>query len=614
MPQRTLRKLLFLFVVLLLPVVWLASRFDPYQVDGDAVAYMDLADLIHAHHWHAVVDSYWHPLYPAFLTLAQVAFHPTRWTELAAYDRINFVIFLLNVVAVCVFVGALTKLRQRFAMGVASESGQPLLSRAGLQMLGLGMLVIASGRELPLGKVGPDALLQALMLGGFAALMYALTAESIAAAAGCALAVGACFGLAYLTKSFAFAIGVLSIVVMVVFGLWLMRRGVKWAAVSAVLALAVFGAIAGPYVAAMTHKYGHLDFGDSGALNYAWYSGNTEKMHLEPWMTDQFGTATVHLVHPEKQLLATPGIYSYKAVPNGTYPDWFDPGWFNDGVKPHVKLRPLIARDKRNVALVVRYLLNHPEPWVLLLLLLAMGAGVRRSSWKAQGFALPMLFLGLAIWAIYGLVNIEERYVTLGYLMLVLAVFALLRDPQITDGENTGWRTLTASAMVALFAFLALGSSLRTSLEERRLQPAGVPAWESPAIFDAAHGLAKLGVKPGDEIACMGVTACLHDHYWARLAGARITTEIYAPEQKNLLEAWEDLPDQQQAVATVKAQGAKVMVAYFAPHDKARRTAEEQGWRELDGTSYWALPLNLTPPAPQPVAPQPWVGHGASNQ
>jgi hypothetical protein len=38
-------------------------------VGGDAVAYMDIADLLHAHHWAGVVNGYWHPLYPALLSL-----------------------------------------------------------------------------------------------------------------------------------------------------------------------------------------------------------------------------------------------------------------------------------------------------------------------------------------------------------------------------------------------------------------------------------------------------------------------------------------------------------------------------------------------------------------
>src|ERR1039458_9606649 len=54
-----------------------------------------------------------------------------------------------------------------------------------------------------------------------------------------------------------------------------------------------------------------LDFGDSGPLNYAWYVGGTEKMHLQPYQTGQFGSAEVHLKHPEKELLHTPLVLSY---------------------------------------------------------------------------------------------------------------------------------------------------------------------------------------------------------------------------------------------------------------------------------------------------------------
>ena len=39
-------------------------KFDPYALDGDGMAYMDIADLIRAHHWAGVVNAYWHPLYP----------------------------------------------------------------------------------------------------------------------------------------------------------------------------------------------------------------------------------------------------------------------------------------------------------------------------------------------------------------------------------------------------------------------------------------------------------------------------------------------------------------------------------------------------------------------
>lgn len=642
MSSRTVRRLLAVFLVLLIPVAWLAMKFDPYQIDGDAVAYMDLADLIHAHHWHAVVNGYWHPLYPACLALGQVIFHPTRWNELGAYYTINFFIFLAEVAAMLAFTTALAHLRKRFLAAdhaINPDPATPLLSTNALRFLGLALLIIASQRELSMGKVRPDGLLQALLLAGLAALMAVLGAETTTAAAGWAAVMGICCGLAYLTKSFAFAVSLLSLVIMLAAGLWLRRRTIGWAALVGVVFLVPFAALTTPYIAALSHKYGHLDFGDSGALNYAWYSGDTEKMHLEPWMTSQFGTATVHLAHPERQLLASPGIYSYKAVPNGTYPDWFDPSYFNEGVKPHVRLRPLVKRDTRNVVLVFRYLFNHPEAWILLLLLLLMSARFRllgptvpdetgrgdtshlhrkTAGLRRGGFWLPVTLLSLAMWAIYGLVNIEERYVTLAYFAVVLPLFAGLYVPvganADTPQRGEPWLRRTAAAMVVLLAFLALGESLRTGLEERRDQPRGVPVWRSPAIFDAASGLRALGLQRGDEIACMGMTACLHDFYWARLAGARITTEIYAPNPDNLLEAWEDLPNRAQILTTLKAQGAKLLVAHFNFGEPARQTAEQMGWRQLGDSAYYALPLTMAFPPPSPVRTQPWVGHAAGNQ
>jgi len=46
--------------------------YDGYQIDGDAVAYMDLGDLLRAHHWAGIVNGYWHPMYPDTLSRGQL--------------------------------------------------------------------------------------------------------------------------------------------------------------------------------------------------------------------------------------------------------------------------------------------------------------------------------------------------------------------------------------------------------------------------------------------------------------------------------------------------------------------------------------------------------------
>jgi 4-amino-4-deoxy-L-arabinose transferase-like glycosyltransferase len=620
--SQTLRRALLVYLVLLLPIAWLAMKYGPYALDGDGMAYMDVADLIRAHHWAGVINAYWNPLYPALLALAQRLAHSTRWNELRADYVLNFVIFLASVVAVQMFVAALVKLRRRMTPNAGQNSGVGhLLGDHALRLLGVALVVIASQRELSMATVRPDALLQALMLAAFAMLLQSLATESLLYAP----LMGLFLGLAYLAKSFAFLVAFLAIAVMMLFQAWVQRRKLLRVVAGGALAFVVFAAVAGPYIAALSQQKGRFDFGDSGALNYAWYVSGTVKMHLEPSMTDSFGSATVKLIHPEQQLLAQPGIYSYRAEPYGTYPAWFDPTYFHERIIPRFNLQRLVHRDARNVALSLRYLLNHPEAWILLALLIACGArlnfaGFRigASNWRHTIFWLPPVALGLAMWAIYGLVNIEERYVTLAYLVIILPLFATLQTSQRIDStaatDDNPWPRRAATAMIAVLAFLALGESLRVALEERRNESAAAlpAAWYSPAMFSAAKALNALGVGSGDEIACMGTIACLNDPYWMRLANVRVLTEIYNPDATHLLEEFEGLPNRPQVESILKQQGAKVLVAAFDPGAMTGCTPASAGWIRLGESDLYALPLNI--PAPTPTAPAtlPWDMTGAA--
>jgi hypothetical protein len=583
----SLRRPLLVYLIALAPVMGLAAGYAPYMVDGDSVAYMDIADLLRAHRWADAVNGYWHPLYPALLGVAQEVVHPARTNELGIYYAVNLVVFFAQVAAMLWFVTALVRLRE------AMDSAPAVLSLNALRMLGVALLVIAAQRELTLNRVGPDGLLQALILAGLAMLMQALATERVIFPP----LMGIFFGLAYLTKSFAFLLGLLAIAVLVLFQWLVQRRTLLRAVTSGALALALFAAVVGPYVAALSRQKHRFDFGDSGSLNYAWYVGGTEKMHLEPWMTKDFGAAKVELLHPEKQLLAQPGIYSYKGDALGTYPAWFDATYFNERIVPHVRLGQLAKRDERNVVLVVRYLLNHPEPLILLALLLFAGARLRL---RGTRFWWPAVGLGLAMWAIYGLVNIEERYVTVAYFAALLPLFAALEVRAESESRPSGLLPANslrsgASVLVVLLASLALGETLRVAVQERREVSVDglVHGWRDPEIFGAAEGLRALGVQPGDEIACVGTKACLDDHYWARLAGVQILTEMYEPNPKHLIGQLGALPNREQAYDVVRAQGARVLVGRFDPGEMNAVHAASTGWVRLGETAFYALPLNL---------------------
>ncbi|GAA3751049.1 hypothetical protein [Terriglobus aquaticus] len=603
-----LRPLLWIVLVLLVPVAWFSMQHDPYAIDGDAVAYMDIADLIRTHQWAGVVNAYWHPLYPAVLLVGQWLFHPTRANELDAYYRMNFLIFLLEAAAVVAFTTALSRLRD------AEERGRWLLSADALRLLGLGLLVIASQRELTLGKVRPDALLQALLLFAMSA-MLTLCRPGLDAGRrfgiserwrfGAAALMGVALGFAYLTKSFALLVSFLAILGVALVMLLLLRKRLGQVAALSGLAAVCFAAIAGPYVAALSHQKHRLDFGDSGSLNYAWYVGGTEKMHLMPWQTDRFGSSDVHLIHPERQVMASPGIYSYKALPYGTLPVWFDASFFNERIVTHMRLGQLVRRDARNVVLVVRYLLNHPEAWLLLGLLVWMGARMqmRRESFASQSYLLLPAVLGVLMWCIYGLVNVEERYVTVAYLLIVLPVFAALRPARSSMGAGSRAilpRELTlpaaASACVALLCLLALGDSARVAAEERRQQSIRgySRGWQESPLFAVAAGLQKMGVPQGSEIACVGTIACLNDPYWMRLAGVRTTTEMYM-DHDHVAQELSAMPNREAAYAAIRGEGAPVLVGHFDPADLLTSPLRSEPWQRLGRTDFYALPLGALP-------------------
>ena len=134
---------------------------------------------------------------------------------------------------------------------------------------------------------------------------------------------------------------------------------------------------------------------------------------------------------------------------------------------------------------------------------------------------------------------------------------------------------------------------------------AGVPGgWYSPNQQHAADALRSMGLQPGDAVACVGGVACLSDQYWARLAGVRILTEIYDP-MTPAYEFLEGLPNRDEAIAVVRAQGAKVLVADFggAP---ATGDPALQGWQQLGDSTLYELPLNV-PRGTMPRRPSPPV-------
>ncbi len=95
-----------------------------------------------------------------------------------------------------------------------------------------------------------------------------------------------------------------------------------------------------------------------------------------------------------------------------------------------------------------------------------------------------------------------------------------------------------------------------------------------------AQGLARLGIRPGDEISVLGHSL---DCYYARLAGVRIVAQIWEdPEQVAGLSA----PQVRQVLSQLRQIGVKALVSRPRPG-----FINDEGWTSIPRTMIYVRML-----------------------
>ncbi len=578
-----MRRILWVYPLLLMLCGIGYARYSSYQLDGDAVSFMDIADAMRAHNFALVANGYWNPGYAAALAVGQAIAHPTRWDELQTFFWVNFWIFLGCVAGCLFFVRALALVREG---SIADTDSAPALSGPALQLAALALLFYSFQRELTLGAVRSDSLLLFFLLiaaglllriqAGGRWMLYPL--------------LGVALGCAYLTKSFAFVPAGVLLAALLVYGFRRKDSVDRRRMVAGTLAAGlIFTALAAPYAIAISKQRGRPTTGESARLNYAFFVDQTARWH--EFHTGKLGHATADFKHPEQLLLASPPVYSYARHPIGTYPLWFDPAYWTDTIQPHIWLKGEAERMARCTALLVRFLVGHLEAFVLLAALLFAGCffPMRRALWLPLA---PAALWGLLMLAIYFPVDLQDRYLTGALLLVVLPALAMLR-------RRSARASHAASGLVVLLALLAVANAASDLGARRRLLSVhGYPrgAYDLQ-VYQAAHGLNDIGIAPGSIVACFGDSACYNNHYWARLAQTPIRAEIEVPDGSDPGRFWAAQTDQPEIIAALRQQGIVAIVAGFAPSAHI-----PTGWQQLGGSSFFACPIVAAPQTAIPAA------------
>jgi hypothetical protein len=548
----TERSLLIFCVALGAVQVWISR----YSMVSDGVSYLDIGDAYLRGDWAAAVNGYWSPLYSWCLGLALHVLKPSLRWEFITVHFVNFIIYLAALFSFRFFIhSVLRALRE----DDTARTGDSLpLPEWVLLGLGYSIFLWASLVLIDPGLVTPDLLVAAIvfLIGGY------LVDLRVHQSYGKFAMFGVLCGAAYLGKAIMFPLGFGLLGILLFSGTRSSRR------ISGVLLSALlFIAVSSPFIAALSKQKGRLTFGDSGRLNYA--SLVSPGSPQEHWQGEPAGSGVPQ--HTTRQLLEHPPVFEFAEPVGGTYPPWYDPSYWNEGMRAKFQVRPqirVLVQSARNYAIMLLGQLG------LLAGVLAFifwgGEPTRRaiaSNWPLIAAA------GLSI-GTYSLVLVRPRYVGASFVLLFVAVLAGIRLPK---NEQVGpVAKYVAAAVITTILFSVVAHLAETAYKTLTV---GSDPLQKEQI-EAAAGLQAMGLRAGDRIAVIGEGSF---QVWARPARFKIVAEVYSPDPGNRLFWSESWGNRNLAYESLSRTGAKVVVVWNPP-----ASGIDPGWMRIAKTNYYA--------------------------
>jgi hypothetical protein len=542
----------FLIVTIALAIA--EAWINRYAINGDGVSYLDVSDTYLRGDWAAAINGYWSPLYSWCVGFALYVIKPSIWWELITVHVVNLIIY----------VGVLFSFRffLHSVMGSMREESGPsddsLLLPAWIFFgLGYGIFLWASLVLIGTVYVTPDLMVAGLLIliGGY--LVRLRRHESY----GKFALFGALTGFAYLGKAIMFPLGFGWLAILLFSGRISKRR-----VFGVLLSTFLFLMVSLPFIGALSKAKGRFTFGDSGRLNYAgMVSPNSPPKH---WQGEPEGSGVPK--HATRQLLEKPAVYEFAAPVAGTYPPWYDPSYWNEGVKWSFRLRAQIRVLVQSGLKYTKMLVDQLGLFAgMLIFILWGGAPTRRaivSNWPLMAAA------GLSIMA-YSLVLVTSRYVGGSAVLLLVAILAGIRLPR---NEHTArFSKYVAIAVMATVLFSVTAYLAQTAY-------LNMTVYSDPTQKDqmrAAEGLRSMGLRTGDPVAIIGDGTT---DYWAHLGRFKIVAEAFSPEAGSRKFWSEPLQRRNLAYECLRRAGAKVVVAWNPPESGIDPT-----WKRVASTNYY---------------------------
>lgn len=522
-------------------------------VNPDSISYLEMAEAAAQGVWHALVNGYWSPLYPLFLSVSLRLFHPGISWEFTFAHMMNFAFWLGDLFCFEIFLQELLAAR-RTESGL--EKGREPAPERMVWIWGYLLFLWSSQFWLSLAIVNPDILV--------AGLVYVATALLLRVYQGKGtwflfVGLGVVLGVAYLAKAALFPISFAFLVCG--FLLAGTQRSYANALARSVLATAAFLLVASPLILALSKQKHRVTFGDSGRIAYAeLVNGAPMWTH---WQGQPAGTGSP--AHPTRKVFTNPPIFEFAQPIAGSYPPWYDPSYWYEGIHPHFSWRGQLWVLFRSANLYLKLFSRSGALYVVFFAVLVQVG--KAGKWDWGGGRMGLVWLpSLAALTMYALVLVEQRYVSPFAVVLLLWVLTSARF-SVNQAEVLRKRTAPAVILaLALAMAWPVARDLRDTLANRPYEP-----WQ------VAVGLQERGISPGTRVGSIGTGLSA---YWAHLAGVKIIAEVAERDQASFWAA--DPAKREEALGKLSELGAKAVVM-----KNSSVAPSMAGWQQVGNTGYY---------------------------
>jgi len=553
---------IFWLIALMLGAIY--AWFYRHSMNPDGISYLDIGDAYLHCGWKKAINGYWSFFYSGLLGLTMYLLKPTAYWEFTVVHLVNFLVYVCALASFQFFMSELLSFRRK-QTAMAADKADTILPDWIILILGYTLFIWSSLHLITVSVVTPDMCNAAFVYLASGILLY--LKRNPDSCFGFVI-LGLVLGFSYLTRAIMLPLSFIFLGL----GVFLIAN-VKRAITLALIAVFCFLLIAGPYITALSYVKGHLTFGDTGKLAYACCVNNVPFVH---WQGEPPGSGTPK--HPSRRIFDNPEIYEFSSPIEGTYPVWYDPSYWLEGVVLHFDLRGHL----KVLGLVLQKYYNSTFFSVFMYLILGFIFYLigRRKLLGLKDISEYRIILVPAVTAISicSLVHLEERYIGVFFVLILMGLFSGLHLP-----KNHKLKRL----IVYIVLFISLQISLLIGI--RAIPKARKVAYDiikgedvrSHIQWQVANGLKKMGIQPREKVAIVGTG--LHA-YWARLARVKIVAEIIVENDKIFWALNDSVKSK--VLKTLTETGAKLIVAQNLPS-----YISASGWQRIGNTDYYVYVL-----------------------